>query len=164
MIVQESNNKLKKFTQDDDSYFRFYSDAIETSYQDARLLRNAIFIAALVLFLITSMGIFGYIADEIARRTKEIGIRRVNGASTLHILQLIARDIASIAIPAILIGMAFSVLLGQKWQEQFVVKVPLNASLFLSSGLFVLSVIIACVIIRSWRAAHDNPIHALKNE
>lgn len=164
MIVQEFNDQLKKFTQDNDSYFRFYSDAIETSYQDARLLRNAIFIAALVLFLITSMGIFGYIADEIFRRTKEIGIRRVNGASTFHILKLIASDIAWIAIPAIMVGMSFSVLLGQKWQEQFVVKVPLNASLFLSSGLFVLSVIIACVILRSWRAAHDNPIHSLKNE
>lgn len=162
--VQDFDNKLKGFTQDSDSYFRFYSDAIETSYQDARLLRNAIFIAALVLFLITSMGIFGYIADEIFRRTKEIGIRRVNGASTFHILKLIAGDISWIAIPAIVIGMGFSVVLGQKWQEQFVVKVPLDASLFLSSGLFVLAVIILCVITRSWEAAHENPVHSLKNE
>lgn len=157
-------NQLKILTQVPDSYFRFYTDAIELSYADARQLRNAIFVAALILFLITSMGIMGYVTDEIAFRTKEIAIRRVNGASAWSILKLISTDISIIALPAIIIGMVISWVVGQKWQEQFVVKASWDITLFLISGLFVLAIIYMCVWVRGWRVATDNPVNSLKSE
>lgn len=162
--VQEFDDKLKEFTHDSNSYFRFYTDAIELSYKDAQLLRNAIFMASLVLFMITALGILGYVTYEISRRTKEFGIRRVNGASAYSVLKLLSSDILLIAFPAILLGMVVSWIVGQKWQEQFVVKAPWNISLFLISGLFVLAVILFCVVLRSWRVANANPVKSLKSE
>lgn len=162
--VQEFDEKLRNFTHNPESYFRFYSDAIGESYKDARLLRNSISIAALVLFIITIMGILGYVTDEILNRTKEIGIRRINGASASSILKLIATDILIMAIPAIIIGMTVSWIIGHKWQEQFVVKASWDAGLFLTSGLFVLLVITLSVIVRSWHAANDNPVNSLRSE
>lgn len=162
--IQGFDDKLKDFTREKDSYFRFYADAIALNYRDVQLLRNSISIAALVLFLITVIGIFGYVTDEIFNRTKEIGIRRVNGASASSIMKLIASNIVLVALPAIGIGMAAAWTVGRRWQEQFVVKAPWDAGLFLASGVFVLAVVIACVIVRSWRAANDNPVNSLRNE
>lgn len=163
-VYEKLDDKLRELTHDPDSYFKFYTDAIELSYADARQLRNAIFVAALILFIITSMCILGYVTDEIAFRTKEIAVRRVNGASAWNILKLISADISIIALPAIGIGMAVSWLVGRKWQEQFIVKASWDVGLFLFSGLIVLVVIYICVVMRSWRAATDNPVKSLKSE
>lgn len=163
-VVQDFDNKLKEFTEDADSYFRFCSDAIEMSYRDACLLRNSIFIAAIVLFIIAMIGIVGYVSDEISRRTKEIAIRRINGASATSILRLISGDIALITLPALIIGMAFAAILGQKWQEQFVVKAPLDASLFLVSAVCVVGAIAFCVVVRAWHTANNNPVNSLRSE
>lgn len=162
--VEEFNTRLKEFTQDADSYFRFVTDAIELSYRDARLLRNSILVAAIVLFIISMIGIVGYISDEIFRRTKEIAIRRINGATAGSVLGLISRDIIFITVPAIIIGMIFSGLSGQKWQEQFVVKAPLDAGIFMVSAVCVLGAIALCVFVRTWRTANSNPVKSLRSE
>lgn len=162
--ARQFDEQLRAFTNSSNSYFRFCNDAIELSYTDARLLRNSIFVAALVLLIISIMGIIGYTADEIFRRTKEIAVRRINGASVSHILRLISTDIMLIALPSVIVGMVLASILGQKWQEQFVVKAPLDATLFLVTGVFVLLVVYFFVALRSWRAASDNPVNSLKTE
>lgn len=162
--VQGFDTQLKEFTQDADSYFRFVTDAIELSYRDARLLRNSILVAAIVLFIISMIGIVGYISDEIFRRTKEIAIRRINGATAASVLGLISRDLIFITVPAIIIGMIFSGLSGQKWQEQFVVKAPLDVGIFMVSAVCVLGAIALCIFIRTWRTANSNPVESLRSE
>lgn len=162
--VQKFDTQLKEFTQDADSYFRFITDAIELSYRDARLLRNSILVAAIVLFIISIIGIVGYVSDEIFRRTKEIAIRRINGATAASILGLISKDIIFITMPAIIIGMILSGISGQKWQEQFVVKAPLDAAIFIASAACVLGAIALCIFVCTWRTANNNPVKSLRSE
>lgn len=158
------NEKLRNLTHNRASYFKPYTDLISAGYHDAYLLRNSIFLASLLMFFITVIGILGYVADEMALRTKEIAIRRVNGASGSDILKIISRDIALIMIPALVAGMAAAWYVGSRWQEQFVVKAPWSAGLFLLAALLVVSAVFATVGYRCWRAVSDNPVNALKSE
>ena len=158
------SNKLKEVLNNEDAYFKDYKTMLDLSYLDAKLFRNAIVVAALLMLIITLLGLAGYIADEIRRRSKEIAIRKITGATATNILQIISRDIMLISLPAIVIGLMISYMVGSQWLMQFAVKIPLNAFLFLTSGISVLFIILACVALRTWDVANDNPVNSIKAE
>ena len=98
------------------------------------------------------------------RRTKEIAIRKVNGAIVLDILHLFAGSIAYIVLSAIVFGELISFAVGSEWLQHFVLKIPLHFTLFLLSGLAVFSVTQFCVVARSVPVATSNPVKYLKAE
>lgn len=116
------------------------------------------------MLLITLLGLVGYTEDEINRRSKEIAIRKVNGATARTILQLIGKDITLTALPAFLIGMILAYGVGAEWLEQFVAKIPLSPVLFAGCGVTVWLVILFVVCLRGWKVANENPVGSLKSE
>ena len=84
--------------------FRGMEEAIVQKYNDVRILRNAATVAAFVILFITLMGLIGYANDETQRRSKEIAIRKVNGAEASSIISLLTRDVLHMAVPAVLLG------------------------------------------------------------
>ena len=133
-------------------------------YNSVRVFRNATLVAALCILFITLMGLIGYIHDEIQRRSKEIAIRKVNGAEASDILGLFARDISLISLPAILLGAVAAGYVGQLWMEQFAVQVEHLSLYYLLSALVTALLILACVISKTWKIAQENPVRSLKNE
>lgn len=110
------------------------------------------------------MGLFGYITDEMHRRSKEIAIRKVNGATAPNILRLLSKDVLITAFPAILLGVIASRVVGESWLRQFADKIPLTVFIFISTALLVLAIIWGCVILKSWNIANENPVRSIKNE
>ena len=110
------------------------------------------------------MGLIGYVNDETQRRSKEIAIRKVNGAEASHILRLLTRDILCVSVISILIGTAVSYFAGRAWLDQFVEQIDWNPLLFIGTALFVQLLIILCVVLKAWYIANENPVKSIKTE
>ena len=141
-----------------------YQGEVEGLNNPVRVLRNAMVVAAIVMFFIMLMGLLGYTADEVQRRSKEIAIRKVNGAEAGGILELLGRDILWVALPAVLIGVGASAYVNGLWLDMFSVTVPGGWAVYVLVALVNLLVILACVLWRTWHIANENPVLSLKNE
>ena len=133
-------------------------------YRNVYRFRNSVWITSTFILLIVIMGLIGYVNDETQRRSKEIAIRKVNGAEASTILRLLSRDILYVAIPSVLIGILASYFTGKAWLEQFAETIELNPLLFVGMALGVIALVVACVVIRAWRIANENPVKSIKAE
>lgn len=98
-------NRLRELLPDEDIILTTYQDKIHESYRDTERFRGSVTVAAIFMLLITLMGLIGYVSDEIRRRSKEIAIRKVNGATAANVLILLLKNIAWIGIPSAVIGL-----------------------------------------------------------
>ena len=133
-------------------------------YNPVRVFRNATLVAGLVMFVIMLMGLLGYTADEVQRRSKEIAIRKVNGAEASGILELLGRDILVVALPAVLVGILASAYVNHLWLDMFSTQVPARWPMYVLTGLVLLALIVACVLWRTWGIANANPVESIKSE
>lgn len=163
-LQAEMTRMLRETLDNNEAFFAEYKSLLNEEYQSAKLFRNSILVASLLMLFITLLGLIGYTADEISRRSKEIAIRKITGATGANILRIISKDIMIISLPAIVIGIMISYLTGVQWLQQFAVKIPLNVFLFLTSGIFVVLLILACVTLRTVRVANSNPVESIKAE
>ena len=141
----------------------YYMDMIDL-YKDSRTFRDSVMIGGIVTLIIALIGLLGYTSDETNRRGREIAIRKVNGATAWSILKMISKDISSIAIPAIVIGMTVAYYSGTGWLEKFTEKAPIGFFIFLAGAMMVYVLIIACVLYRAWAVSNSNPVDSLKSE
>ena len=98
------------------------------------------------------------------RRSKEIAIRKVNGAEASSILRLFSKDIFWISLPAVFLGGLGAWYIGGVWIEQFVEGVDFGICGFLLIACIVLLLIIGCVVFKAWRIANENPVDSIKSE
>ena len=133
-------------------------------YNPVRVLRNAMMVAALVMFLVMLMGLLGYTADEVQRRSKEIAIRKVNGAEASGILELLGRDILWVAVPAVVVGVCAAAYVNGLWMEMFSARVSAGWAVYVLVAIVNLLVILGCVLWRTWHIANENPVVSLKSE
>ena len=141
-----------------------YADELADSYRETQNIRDLLLIGCLASLLITFVGLVGYVRDEVQRRSRELAIRKVLGATVGEVQGLFLRGIALIALPSILVGIVggwfFSTLLLQQFGEQ----VPLLWHIFVADALAVLMVIALVVYLQTRRVATSNPIKYLKTE
>ena len=98
--------------------FQLVSNMLDTVYKDVYRFRNSVWITSGFILLIVIMGVIGYVNDETQRRSKEIAIRKVNGAEAIGILRLLIRDILNVSIPSVCIGTLIAYSTGRVWLEQ----------------------------------------------
>lgn len=137
---------------------------IESMYQDVYRFRNSVWITSCFILLIVIMGLIGYVNDETQRRSKEIAIRKVNGAEASHVLRLLIHDILYVAASSILIGIVTAYFVGKAWLEQFAEQIDMNPLLFVGTAFLVLLLIVVCVVLRAWNIANENPVNSIKAE
>lgn len=158
------NSRLRETLNNEDAYFMDYQSRINMSYKNARLFRDSIWVAAGIMLFITILGLIGYTDDEIQRRSKEIAIRKINGATLRNVLSVITRDVSVTSAIAIVVGAMISYIVGQQWLQQFAVKIPLSVFMFAICGLFIFGIILFCSSARAWNIANENPVNSLRSE
>ena len=141
-----------------------YREVIRAQYENELHFRNTVFVGVIVTLLISLIGLVGYTNNEIQRRSKEIAIRKVNGATASSIVRLIARDLQWITLAALVAGFAGAYLIGSNWLLRFATKTPLNIGLFAGCGLTVCAIIAVTVILKTRRTACENPVKSIKKE
>lgn len=137
---------------------------VKELYSEVYRFRNAVYITSVFIVLIVIMGLIGYVNDETQRRSKEIAIRKVNGAEVKDILVLLIRGIIYVALPAVLIGTVTSYYMGKVWLQQFVEQIGMNPLLFAGSALTVLVLAVLVVVAKAWHIANENPVKSIKSE
>ena len=158
------NTLMKEAFPTVDIVFRSARQEIDKQYQEVRRFRNVVIIASIAILLIALMGLFGFVNDEIQRRSKEIAIRKVNGAEVPDILRLVSGNIFWTALSAVLVGIVFAYIVSNKWLEQFSDRVSVNGGHFLVVIIIILLLIMGSVIGRSWNVANENPVNSIANE
>ncbi len=158
------NTLMKEVFPTVDIVFRSARQEIDKQYQEVRRFRNVVIIASIAILLIALMGLFGFVNDEIQRRSKEIAIRKVNGAEVPDILRLVSGNIFWTALSAVMVGIVFAYIVSNKWLEQFSDRVSINGGHFLVVIIIILLLIMGSVIGRSWNVANENPVNSIKNE
>lgn len=162
--LRKLNHEAKEAFPDKTVDFEGYEQVIVEQYNSVRVFRNATLLAAVTMFFVMLMGLIGYTTDEVRRRSKEIAIRKVNGAEAGMILELLSRDVFYVAAPAVLVGIVASWYVNGIWMNQFAEKVSFGWAVYVLLALANLAVIIGCVLWKSWRIANDNPVKSIKSE
>lgn len=162
--LQKLNKAAKEAFPDKTIDFKDYEQVITEQYNSVRVFRNATLLATVTMFFVMLMGLIGYTTDEVRRRSKEIAIRKVNGAEAGMILELLSRDVFYVAGPAVLIGTVASWYVNSIWIDQFAEKVPLSWVVYVLIAIANLAVIIGCVLWKSWKIANENPVDSIKSE
>ena len=144
--------------------FESLEQALADSYNSVRVFRNATIVATFVIFFITLMGLIGYTNDETSRRSKEIAIRKVNGAEAWGIIELLAKDVLWTALPAVLIGTLAAWYVGELWMSQFATTIENTIPYYIMTAILTLAMIVGIVITKTWKIANENPVKSIKSE
>lgn len=143
---------------------RFYDETIAGFYEEeARLSKLAQTATGIALFL-SCMGLFGLISISVVQRTKEIGIRKVLGASVSQIVGLLSREYIWLIATSFLIASPLVYYFMNQWLSEFVYRIDLGAWIFLVAGVLTVLIALATISLKSISAARANPIEALRAE
>lgn len=118
----------------------------------------------LLALFIACLGLLGLAFFTVERRTREIGVRKVFGASSTKIISLINRDFVILVAIAIAIALPVSGILMTNWLKDYVYRYQLNAFVFLWPALITIALSLIIVSVQSWRAANANPVDSLRDE
>jgi putative ABC transport system permease protein len=119
--------------------------------------------AGLAIF-VACLGLFGLASFSITQRTKEIGVRKVLGASIPNILALLSKDFLMLILLANIFAWPVTYIAVQKWLENYHYRIDLGPWLFVLPSLLVLLIALLTVSGQTWRAARANPVESLRRE
>ena len=142
----------------------FYDDFFQSFYQKEDMMASSIAFFTLIAIALTCMGILGQIFMNCLARVKEIGIRKINGATIPEILLMLNSDFIFWFVIAFFIASPVAWFIGKQWLMNFAFKVGLDWWIFVLAGVIALTIILLTVSFQSLRAATRNPVEALRYE
>jgi putative ABC transport system permease protein len=166
--VKNVISKLEKIVKQYDNVhpfeFSFLDDNINRQYESTEQLGNIFTTFSILAIFIACLGLFGLVSFTTEQRTKEIGIRKVLGASIPGIIVLLTKEFTKWILIASLIAFPVAYYFMNKWLESFAYKVDIGAWMFLFSGLSILFISLLTIGFQAIKAASANPIKSLRYE
>jgi putative ABC transport system permease protein len=144
--------------------YYFVDQAFAEAFKSQQQFGKVLTVMATLAIMIAALGLLGMIIYALEQRTKEIGIRKVSGASVWDILKLISQGYTKLIFVAFVIGAPFSYWLMQKWLSDFAYRITPSLWIFAATGLITLFVAILITSYHSMKAALTNPVDVLKDE
>lgn len=144
--------------------YTFLDDAFDNLYRQDRRVGTAFIHFAVVAILIATLGLIGLSAYTLKRRTKEVGIRKVLGASVGSIMVLLSRDYIRLVLISLLIAIPLANYFIQDWLREFAFQVEIRWWLFAIPSLLVLLITLLAVSAQTLKAAQRNPVDSLRDE
>jgi len=155
---------LAPFTPEGTLSYTFLDDRFHAYYESEHRLARVVSVFALLAVLIASLGLFGLTALAAQQRTREVGIRKVLGASAVNIVALLSKNLLTLVAVAFILAVPPAYWGMNRWLEGFAYRVELGPWLFLSVGALALAVALVTVSYHSLRAATADPVEALRAE
>jgi putative ABC transport system permease protein len=144
--------------------YHFMNDSFDKLYKKESVMLDILQIFVLIAIIISSLGLLGMVAFIIARRTKEIGIRKVLGASIPSILNLLTKEFLVLFIIANIFAIPIAYYFMNKWLQNFAYKIEIGIIPFAIAGLTVLVIALLTISIQTTKAALANPVDSLRSE
>jgi len=161
--IETIKNTWEKYS-DEEFNLKFLDVTLDKLYKNESNLAKLISIFGLVIILIAIMGVYGLIVFNARYKSKEIALRKVNGASVKEIMLMLNRSILIQLVIAFVVGVPLSYYIVYRWLQQFAYKTPIYWWIFLLAGLLVFVITVITVSWQSRKAATANPVEAIKNE
>ncbi len=162
--IDALKNTWKEICPGHELKYQFYDDWLDSMYQSEERLAAAIRLFAVLAIMISCLGIIGIAEFSIRKRTKEVGLRKVNGAKVSQVMVLLNRDFVKWVFFALFIAIPCSYFILNKWLESFAYKAGLSWWIFTVGGIIAILLALLTVSWQSWRAATRNPVEALRYE
>ena len=162
--VRFLKEKWEEMAPDEVFYSSFLEDDIDRQYREERRWFKIAGYATFFAVFIACLGAFGLTSLTVARRTKEIGIRKVLGAPTFGIISLLTREYVVLVGIACLVAWPVTYVAAERWLQNFPYRVDPGIGAFLLGGLLTLLVVLLAVSLQVTRAARGNPVDALRYE
>ena len=143
---------------------QFLDENIEAFYQDDNRLATACKSFGFLAILISCLGLFGLATHAAAQRIKEIGIRKVLGASILGIIQLLSKDFLKLVLIALIVASPIAWWVLDKWLDNFVFRINIEWWVFVLTGVLAIFIAFLTVSYQSIKAALANPVESLRSE
>ncbi|MEZ4930983.1 MAG: FtsX-like permease family protein [Saprospiraceae bacterium] len=144
-------------------YF-FLDDYFNRQYENERTFGSLALVFALLAIFVGCLGLFGLSGYMITQRTKEIGIRKVLGATTGGIVTLLSKDILKLVVVSILIASPIAYYAMENWLQDFSYRIDIGWWVFALAGLIAIIIALTTVSFQSIKAALGNPIDSLRSE
>lgn len=162
--IERIESEWKKFNPGQEFVFRFLDDEFNEIYQGEARTGKLFRYFSMLAVLISCLGLFGLASFTVEQRNKELGIRKVFGASVSRLFYLVSREFTILVLIAFVFSVPVSWFWMSKWLNGFAYRTEMEFSVFLISGFVVLLVALMTVTYQSLRAARVNPIDVLRNE
>ncbi len=163
-VIAALERQWKQLAPDQPFSYRFLDESFAEMYQAEQRIGKIAALFALLSILISCLGLFGLASFMAEQRTKEIGIRKVLGASVAGITGLLARDFLKLVVVAIVIASPIAYWAMDQWLADFTYRIDISWWMFVLAGLAAIGIAFLTVSFQSVKAALANPIKSLRNE
>ncbi|PVD50433.1 antibiotic ABC transporter permease [Terrimonas sp.] len=144
--------------------YRFKNDENRNQYTEVEKWKQIILFGAILTIFISCIGLFGLSVLSAEKRTKEIGIRKVLGASVQHIATTLSADFIKLVVIALIIASPLAYIAANKWLQHFPYRIAVNAWMFTGTALLVIFVALFTISFQAIKAAFANPVKSLRTE
>lgn len=162
--IKSITGKWNEFMPDQPIRYSFLNKEFAKMYDNVNRTGNLIRAFAVLAIIVALLGLYGLAEFITKERTKEIGVRKVNGARTIEILATINKSFAAAIFISLVIAIPIAYYLMDNWLQNFAYRTTINWWVFTTSGILTLGVAVLTVCWQSWRAAARNPVESLRYE
>ena len=157
-------NIYKKFDPDSPFNYRFLDEEYDSLYRAEQRMEKIFGYFAFMAIAISCLGLFGLASYSAEQRTREIGIRKVLGASIPNVLGLLSREFIVLVFLSNIIAWPIAYFAMNNWLKNFAYRIDIGLLTFLFTGILSLGIAMLTVSFQTIRAAHSNPLNSLKYE
>ena len=162
--VAHLTSVVERFAPGEAFEYAFLDDTFDAMYRSEERLGQLFGIFAGLAIFVACLGLFGLAAFTAERRTKEVGIRKVLGASVGHLVLLLSREFAALVVVALVVAAPLAYLAAHRWLEGFAYRVEVGPGVFLLAGIAALAVALLAVGGHALRAASADPVQSLRHD
>jgi putative ABC transport system permease protein len=163
-LVQQIKAKWQTMASGVPFDYQFLDDAFDSMYRAEQRVGQIAMIFSVLAILIACLGLFGLIAYAAEQRTREIGIRKVLGASVVSIISLLSRELLLLVLVAALIAFPIAWYAMNSWLDDFAYRIHIGIRVFALAGFAAICIALLTVGFQAMKAAMANPIKALRTE
>jgi len=162
-VLIVGNNWNKRFPESPFTFF-FLDQHFNEQYKNDQLFSTILWLFTVLAIIIASLGLFGLSLYTVAKRTKEISLRKVLGASVLQITTLITKDYLKLILYAGLIAIPAAYFLLQNWLNDYAFHISIGLWFFILPLVLIMTIALTTVLYQSIKAALSNPVKNLRME
>jgi ABC-type antimicrobial peptide transport system permease subunit len=144
--------------------YKFYDEELAGMYEQERHLSRLINLSTVIAIFISCLGLFGLAVLTAFQRTKEIGIRKVLGASVAGIVQLLSKEYIRLVIISLLVATPIAWWAMDKWLQDFAYRIQIRWWIFIVAGFIAIVIALLTVCFQALKAARANPVKSLRTE
>ena len=162
-FVRSQLEKVLWFTDYETYELKFFDDELAIQYQTEDKLSTLVTMFSFLSILISIIGVFGLVLFETQYKRREIGIRRIHGASAMGILKMFNKKYLYIVAICSAVAIPISYYIIDRWMQQFVYRTEMSVWVYVVAVLIITIITVATVSLRSWKAANENPSISINN-